>query len=50
MPEPDSEHHVERKVVVERSSVSSSGNSIAAWVIIGVLAVALIIYILSRIT
>ena len=48
MPEPDSENHVERKVVVERS-VSSGGNSIAAWVIIGVLAVALIIYILSRI-
>jgi hypothetical protein len=48
MPEP--EHHVEKKVVYETSSATSSGNSVAAWVIIGVLALALIIYILVRIT
>ena len=47
MPEP--EHHVEKKVVVESSSSTSSSNSVVAWVIIGVLAVALIIYILVRI-
>jgi hypothetical protein len=48
MPEP--EHRVEKKVIVESSSATSSSNSVVAWVIIGVLAVALIIYILVRLT
>ena len=49
MADPDLEHHVERKVVVERST-STGGHSVVAWVIIGVVALALIIYILVRIT
>jgi hypothetical protein len=48
MPEP--EHHVEKKVVYETTSATTSGNSIAAWVIIGILAIALIAYILVKIT
>ena len=48
MPEPESEHHVERKVVYETTSATSSGNSVAAWVIIGIVALGLIIYIAVR--
>ena len=45
MAEPDNDH-VERKVVVENVSSTSTRNSAVAWVIIGIVAVALIIYIL----
>jgi hypothetical protein len=48
MPEPESEHHVERKVVYETSSSASTGNSMAAWIIIGIVALALIIFIAVR--
>lgn len=50
MAEPDNEHEVSRKVVYEHVSSSSSGNSATAWIIIGVLALALIIYIVMRMT
>ncbi|HEU4521693.1 MAG TPA: hypothetical protein VFT12_06805 [Thermoanaerobaculia bacterium] len=50
MAEPETEHEVSRKVVYEHVSSSSSGTSVAAWVIIGILAIALIAYILVRIT
>jgi hypothetical protein len=45
MAEPESDH-VERKVVVENVTTTSTRNSAAAWVIIGIVAVGLIIYIL----
>ena len=45
MAEPESDH-VERKVVVENVTTTSTRNSAVAWVIIGIVAVGLIIYIL----
>ena len=50
MPEPESEHHVERKVVYETSSATSTGNSATAWIIIGIVALALIIFIVVKMT
>ncbi|HUP48230.1 MAG TPA: hypothetical protein VNA04_05505 [Thermoanaerobaculia bacterium] len=50
MAEPENEHQVSRKVVYEHVSSTSTGTSVAAWVIIAVLALGLIIYILVRIT
>ena len=50
MAEPETENQVSRKVVYETVSSSSTKNSVAAWVIIGVLALGLIVYILMRIT
>jgi hypothetical protein len=44
MAEPDNDH-VARKVVVENVSSTTTRNSAAAWIIIGILAVALIAYI-----
>ncbi len=46
MAEPEPEHRVERKVVYENVTSTSSANHIAAWLIIGVAAIALIVYIL----
>jgi len=46
---PADERHkmrIERKVVVENVTTTSTRNSAAAWVIIGIVAVGLIIYIL----
>lgn len=48
MAEPENEHQVSRKVVVEQVSSSSTSNSVVAWVIIAVLAVALIAYIFLK--
>lgn len=48
MPEPQTDH-VEKKVIVE-TSTSTGGNAMTAWIIIGILAVALIVYILVKIT
>ena len=48
MAEPDNSEHVERKVVVETHTATSSSNSVAAWVIIGIVALGLIIYIAVR--
>lgn len=45
MAEPDNDQ-VQRKVVVENVTTTSTRNSAAAWIIIGILAVALIAYIL----
>lgn len=45
MAEPETDH-VERKVVVENVTTTSTRNSAAAWIIIGIVAVALIVYIL----
>lgn len=42
------EQHVERKVVYETVSNTSTKNSAVGWIIIAVLAVALIGYILMR--
>ncbi len=50
MADPETEHQVSRKVVYESVNSSSTKNSIAAWVIIGVLALGLIVYILTQIT
>ena len=50
MAEPEPEHHVERKVVYETSSSTSSGNSAVAWVIIGVVALALLVFIIVKMT
>lgn len=47
MAEPENDR-VERKVVVENVTTTSTRNSVAAWVIIGVIALALIIFILVR--
>jgi uncharacterized membrane protein YuzA (DUF378 family) len=45
MAEPEIDH-VERKVVVENVTTTSTRNSAVAWIIIGIAAVALIVYIL----
>jgi hypothetical protein len=45
MAEPEIDH-VERKVVVENVTTTSTRNSAVAWIIIGIVAVALIVYIL----
>jgi hypothetical protein len=45
----ESEDRVERKVVVENVSTTSTKNSAVAWIIIGIVAVALIVYILVHI-
>ena len=50
MAETDNEEHVSRRVVVENVSSTSTRNSAVAWVIIGIVAVALIIFILTKIT
>ena len=50
MAETDNEQHVERKVVYETVSASTTKNSAAAWIIIAILAVALIAFILTRMT
>lgn len=52
MPEPESDHHSERKVVYETNTVVTSGpgQHLAAWIIIGVIAIALIAYILVKIS
>ena len=42
------EDRVSRKVVVENVSTTSTKNSAVAWIIIGVIAVALIVFILVR--
>jgi hypothetical protein len=47
MAEPENEQ-VSKKVVYEHVSSTSSGNSVAAWVIIGIVAVALIVFIAMR--
>jgi hypothetical protein len=47
MAEPDNDQ-VQRKVVVENVTTTSTRNSAAAWIIIGIVAVALIIYILMH--
>ena len=49
MAEPESEEHVERKVVYETVSSSSTKNSAVGWVIIAIVAVALIAFILTRV-
>lgn len=48
MAEPENDH-IERKVVVENVTSTTTRNSVAAWIIIGILAVALIAYILVHI-
>lgn len=50
MAEPESQNEVSRKVVYETTSSSSTGTSVTAWVIIGVLALALILYIVMKLT
>jgi hypothetical protein len=45
MAEPENDH-IERKVVVENVTSTTTRNSAAAWIIIGILAVALIVYII----
>jgi hypothetical protein len=45
MAEPDNDS-VQRKVVVENVTTTSSRNSAAAWIIIGILAVGLVAYII----
>jgi hypothetical protein len=50
MAEPNNEDSVQRRVVVENVTTTSTRNSAVAWVIIGIVAVALIIYILTKIT
>lgn len=50
MAESDNDERVERRVVVENVSSTSTRNSAVAWVIIGIVAIALIIFILTRIT
>ncbi len=49
MADEDNKDEVSRKVVYEHVSSTSTGTSATAWIIIGVLALALIIYILTRI-
>ena len=49
MAEPESEQHVERKVVYETVSASTTKNSAVGWVIIAVVAVALIAFILTKV-
>lgn len=50
MADEDNKDEVSRKVVYEHVSSTSTGTSATAWIIIGVLALALLIYILTRIT
>ena len=47
---PDDEHHVQKKVVYETVSSTSTRNSAAGWIIIGIVALGLIIFILTRLT
>lgn len=49
MADTDNGDRVERKVVVESVSSTSTKNSAVAWIIIGIAAVALIIFILTKI-
>ncbi len=49
MAEPENEERAERRVVVESVTSTTTRNSAVAWIIIGVLAIALIVYILIRI-
>ena len=49
MTDPTPEHQVSRKVVVEEVNTSGRGNSAAAWIIIAVIAIALIAFILTKI-
>lgn len=49
MDDEDNKDEVSRKVVYEHVSSTSTGNSATAWIIIGVLAIALLAYILTRI-
>lgn len=49
MAEPEQQDRIERKVVYENVTSSSAGNHLAAWIIIGVVAIALIVYILVHI-
>ena len=48
MAEPENEHQVSRKVVYEQVSSTSTSNSAVAWVIIAVIAIALLAYIFLR--
>ena len=49
MAEPDNEQHeVSRKVVYETVSSSSTKNSAVAWVIIGIVALALVVFIVMQ--
>ena len=48
MAEPETDQ-VERKVVVENVTTTSTRNSAVAWIIIGIVAVALIVYILVHV-
>ena len=50
MAEPETEHEVTRKVVYEHASSTSSRSGITAWVIIAILAIALIAYIAVQLT
>ena len=50
MAEQEPEHHVERKVVYETSTATSTGNSMAGWIIIGIVALALIAFIVVKMT
>lgn len=50
MAESDNEDRVQRRVVVENVTSTSTRNSAVGWVIIGIVAIALIIFILTRIT
>lgn len=49
MAEPEEQQHVERKVVYENVTETTTRNSAAAWIIIAVVAIALIVYILVHI-
>lgn len=49
MADEDNKEEVSRKVVYEHVSSTSTGTSATAWIIIGVLAIALLAYILTRI-
>ena len=49
MAEPENEQHeVSRKVVYETVSSSSTKNSAAAWIIIGIVALALVVFIVMQ--
>ena len=50
MPEPetDSEHHVERKVVYETVSASSTRSSTITMILVAVVAIALVIWIVTQ--
>jgi len=49
MADPDNDS-VQRKVIVENVTTTSSRNSAVAWIVIGLLAVVLIGYIVMRLT